>query len=136
MYCPNCGKEVNEKAVVCVGCGVPLNNNYNNLQINDKPKKGKGIASMVLGIIAVLYCLCAFAAFDDLDYTLYPYSGSEQFGFAIGFILIQTILATVGLCLAVSERKKIKNGFNTSGFWLSIVSFAMIAIQFIYVITY
>ena len=63
---------------------------------------------MVLGIIAVLYCLCAFAAFDDLDYTLYSYSGSEQFGFAIGFILIQTILATVGLCLAVSERKKLK----------------------------
>ena len=42
---------------------------YIDLQINDKPKKGKGIASMVLGIIAVLYCLCAFAAFDDLDYT-------------------------------------------------------------------
>ena len=136
MYCPNCGKEVNEKAVVCVGCGVPLNNNYNNLQINNKPKKGKGIASMVLGIIAAFYCLSAFSAFDQLDSALYPYSGSEQLGFAIGFVLVQSIFAIISICLAMSERKNQKNGFNTSGFWLSIASFAMIAIQFIYVITY
>ncbi|MBE6160115.1 MAG: hypothetical protein E7157_03620 [Lactobacillales bacterium] len=138
MYCPNCGKEVNEKAVVCVGCGVPINNNYNNLQISNKPKKGKGIASMVLGIIAVFYCLSAFAAFEEIDNALYPYmdSSSGKFGFAIGFVLIQSILAIIGICLAVSERKQQKNGFNASGFWLSIASFAMIAIQFIYVITY
>ncbi len=24
MYCKNCGKEVSEKAVICVACGVPL----------------------------------------------------------------------------------------------------------------
>ncbi len=24
MYCQNCGKEINEKAVICVGCGVPV----------------------------------------------------------------------------------------------------------------
>lgn len=24
-FCPNCGKEVNENAAVCVGCGVALN---------------------------------------------------------------------------------------------------------------
>jgi TPR repeat protein len=24
MYCVNCGKEINDKAVVCVGCGVPV----------------------------------------------------------------------------------------------------------------
>ena len=23
MYCKNCGKEVNEKAVACINCGVP-----------------------------------------------------------------------------------------------------------------
>lgn len=136
MYCQNCGKEINEKAVVCIGCGAPVNNYYNNLKINNKPKKGKGIASMVLGIIAVFYCLSAFAAFEELGSYLYYYSGAEQFGFAIGFILMQTILAIVGICLAISERKNNKNGFNTSGLWLSIASFAMIAIQFIYVITY
>lgn len=136
MYCPNCGKEVNEKAVVCVKCGVALNNNYANMQINNKPKRGKGIASMVLGIIAVIYCLNAFSVFDELGNELYKYSSTEQFGFALGFVLIQSALAIVGICLSVSERKNFKNGFNTSGFWLAIASFAMIAFQFIYVITY
>ena len=26
MYCRNCGKEVSEQAVICVGCGVPPRN--------------------------------------------------------------------------------------------------------------
>jgi TM2 domain-containing membrane protein YozV len=30
MYCPNCGYEVSEKAVVCVRCGVSLKGNWNN----------------------------------------------------------------------------------------------------------
>lgn len=24
MYCPNCGKQIDDRAVVCVGCGVPV----------------------------------------------------------------------------------------------------------------
>ncbi len=29
MFCPNCGAEVSEKAVVCVKCGCALNNQSN-----------------------------------------------------------------------------------------------------------
>ena len=133
MYCPNCGKKVDDKAVVCVGCGVLLNNNA---QVDAKPKRGKGIASMVLGIIAVLYCLISFAAFDNLEQDLFGVTDSYQFGYAFGFVLIQLILAIVSICLACSERKNEKNGFNTAGLWLSLVSFVLIAIAFIYVITY
>ena len=28
MYCRNCGKEIDNLAVVCVGCGVPVNRGY------------------------------------------------------------------------------------------------------------
>jgi hypothetical protein len=26
MYCSNCGKQIDEKAVICIGCGVPTQN--------------------------------------------------------------------------------------------------------------
>lgn len=44
MYCPNCGNEVNESAVICVKCGIPINRqtpnqmtnqNFNYSQTND-----------------------------------------------------------------------------------------------------
>ena len=137
MYCPNCGKKVDEKAVVCVGCGVLLDNNASSaVATNNSPKRGKGIASMVLGIIAVLYSLLAFAAFDSLDQDLFGVTSSYQIGYAIGFVLVQSVLAIVSVSLACSERKREKNGFNTAGFWLSLVAFILIAISFIYVVTY
>ena len=135
MYCPNCGKKVDEKAVICVGCGVMLNNNAAPVA-STKPKRGKGIASMVLGILALLYCLIAFAGFEDLEQELFGATSSYQFGFAFGYVLIQSVLAIVSVCLACAERKTEKNGFNTAGLWLSLASFLLIAITFIYVITY
>ena len=132
MYCSNCGKKVDEKAVICVGCGVPLKNNQN----IDKPKRGKGIASMILGILAVVYNLSALGALYDLDEYLLFKSSDYQTGFAIGLVLIQSALAIVGLCLSCAERRDNKNGFNTAGFWLSIVALVIAAIEFFYAITY
>lgn len=45
-YCSNCGNELKENADVCIKCGKLL-----------KQKNGKGIASLVLGIIAILWAL-------------------------------------------------------------------------------
>ena len=33
-YCSNCGKEVNENAVICVNCGCSLENTSNNQSVN------------------------------------------------------------------------------------------------------
>ncbi len=128
MFCRNCGKEVDEKAVVCVGCGVPLDNK----QYSEK--KGKGIASMVLGIIGTLYALLAFSAFSNLEDALYDVDNVVAFAF--GFVLVQSIFATIAISLAASDRRKKKNGFNSAGLWLSIATFIMVTIQFIYVIAY
>lgn len=32
MYCSNCGKEIDDKAVVCVHCGCATNNSINKPQ--------------------------------------------------------------------------------------------------------
>lgn len=121
MFCQNCGKKIDEKAVICIGCGCA---------VKRRGTKGKGIASMVLGIISVFYSLMAFLTVIDGEITLYGYySIAERVGYVIGLSLIQSVLATISICLAVSERKNNKNGFNTSGLWLSISSFILVAIQ-------
>ena len=56
MYCSNCGKKVDPKAVVCVGCGCSLKKRGN----------GFGIASMILGLVGLFYALCAFSRVIDL----------------------------------------------------------------------
>ena len=120
MYCQNCGKRIDEKAVICIGCGCAIK----------RKGKGKGIASMVLGILAVIYSLLALLVVLDKEVALYSYYDiSETIGTIIGTILIQSVLAIISVSLAVSERKTNKNGFNTSGLWLSISSFILIAIQ-------
>ena len=120
MYCQNCGKKIDENAVICVGCGCAIK----------RKGKGKGIASMVLGILSVIYSLLALLVVLDKEVALYSYYDiSETIGTIIGTVLIQSVLAIISVSLAVSERKTNKNGFNTSGLWLSISSFILIAIQ-------
>ena len=127
MYCSNCGKKVDEKAVVCVGCGCALKSN-----IVTNNNNGRGIASMVLGILAVLYCIIVFSTMNELETEIYYlYDNAEIVGYIIGTILIQSVLAIVGICLSLTERKNNKNGFNTSGLFLTLISFVMIIIQFI-----
>ena len=133
-FCSNCGKEVDEKAVVCVKCGVALVPDYNLVKEN-KPKKGKGIASMILGIVAIIYTFSAFSALSlDITELLSEfdevYNSAFNFGYAIGLVIIQLSCAITGICLACSERSKTKNGFNTAGFWLSLISIILCAILF------
>lgn len=136
MFCQNCGKEIDDKAVVCVGCGVSVNpiDTANNQTTTSEPKKGKGIASMILGIIALFFVLICFSSIDvaveDVAYESFAF----KFGYIIGFNLFSFVPAVVGLCLACSERKKHHNGFNTSGFWMTLISIVLIAVISIYIL--
>jgi uncharacterized membrane protein YvbJ len=54
MFCPNCGSEVSEKAVICVKCGVALNKSVssnNNTNGNAQPKTW-----LVESILVTLFC--------------------------------------------------------------------------------
>lgn len=48
MYCRNCGKEIDDKAAVCPGCGVPT---------TDKKQKPKKKKHPILGAILVVFGL-------------------------------------------------------------------------------
>ena len=54
MYCPNCGKQIDDKAALCVGCGVPVAANadiYPYLRPRGYPYRGEKIFGRFLGII-------------------------------------------------------------------------------------
>lgn len=54
MYCQKCGKEINDEAVICVGCGCPVKSKEADVQNNvnvkqDKPiKESSSMASTAL----------------------------------------------------------------------------------------
>ena len=53
MFCKECGKEVNVKAVVCITCGSPLNKSSNNLPAGDKEWLIAMILCWFLGILGM-----------------------------------------------------------------------------------
>lgn len=133
-FCSNCGKEIDEKAIVCLGCGVALNPKETE-EDTTKQKRGKGIASMVLGIVSILLALLILIGAQEAIYGEIIDSTAERIGFAFGYsMIIQLIPAIIGLCLAVSERSKFKNGFNTAGLWLTLSTMALCVITFIAVL--
>lgn len=48
MYCSNCGKEIDDNAVVCVHCGVATNNKAS-VDPNAKSKIAAGLLGILLG---------------------------------------------------------------------------------------
>ena len=51
-YCPNCGKEVDEKAVVCVGCGVSLANQ--NISVQDNKTNSLAVAGFATSLVSLI----------------------------------------------------------------------------------
>jgi len=48
-FCSNCGKEVDEKAYVCLGCGAKIESAPQN-QVNNDPEAKSRVAAGLLGI--------------------------------------------------------------------------------------
>lgn len=56
-FCRNCGKEIDDKAVICIHCGVPqedIQNNTNNNEEDRKATAAEILASILLPIVGVI----------------------------------------------------------------------------------
>ena len=68
MFCTNCGKEIDDQAVICVHCGVPTHNmiaqNVVNIQEQNKKANAFGIAGFVVSLVSlwfgVYFCIPCF----------------------------------------------------------------------------
>ena len=50
-FCPNCGKELNEGADICLGCGKVINDNLKGQNSNNNSNGKSKIAAGILGIL-------------------------------------------------------------------------------------
>lgn len=77
-YCSRCGKEIMDEAVVCPGCGCAVKSDA--LQNAVEPQKNKSQASLILGIIGIV--------------------------FAWLFALVGHITSIIGIVLGIKEYKQ------------------------------
>lgn len=56
MYCKNCGKEIHDEAVVCVGCGTEVYP-QKNPHIIDEPSTGLNILSFLIPFLGLILYL-------------------------------------------------------------------------------
>lgn len=123
-FCPNCGNEVKEGADICLSCGKILNQKYNSNKI---PGKGMSVASLVLGIISIVWSFLMILSLSDgielLSY--YNYDFFELICYYIGYTLFSLIPAILGLIFGINSKKKYISGKSTAGIVLSIISLAI-----------
>ena len=97
MHCSNCGNEIKNDEKFCSSCGTP---------IKKEQSEGLGIASMVLGIISLVFCI---------------------------FLNILTLpLSLTGLILGIVN--KAKKGKRISGIILNSISIILSIVIFIFII--
>lgn len=154
-FCTNCGAKVEENSAFCVNCGAPLKAKQEEVMTQDETssvapqtmpvKSGAATASMVLGIIAIIAGVITFlisvsvTAYmsNAVSYRLYRTysSGSENIALAIGIVFLPAVLSIVGFSLALGSRGKVKNGANTAGLVLNIITIVLCILQVILIVS-
>ena len=61
MFCKNCGKEINDNAVICPKCGVPTNN-FKGLKKHGGAHANEGM-SLAIKIFLIISCVASIFSF-------------------------------------------------------------------------
>ena len=56
MYCPNCGEQIDDKAVICPKCGVPVKSNASSAA-DDAPSTGFAVLGFFFPLIGLILYL-------------------------------------------------------------------------------
>ena len=140
-FCSNCGEKIDERAVVCPKCGVPVSGESTITQsTTTAPKQGHGAATaslvlgiigLICGVISVIVAICVYAFYTgvsayDAYRTYAAYStvdNSVRIGITILVSLIPGILSLIGLPLGCFCRK---GGPKIAGIVLNIITLVLV----------
>lgn len=139
MFCPNCGKEIEDKLPVCPICGAPTGEESNvNELIEKKEKKsiaprGMSIAGFVVSLVALVTNISIFLSLfvDLLNDTIIHYGFNKSI-----FVLsvVGLVFAIVGWFTGKNEAKE--NYKNTYAFTGIVLGILAILFGIIYCISY
>ena len=108
MYCKNCGKEVNDNAVICPNCGVGTDN-YNKSVNVPEQKNTLALVGFILSFfVNVAGLVISIIAYKNAKKPEYNGDGKN---FALAGIIIS----------AVSMGISLISGIITSMFWFSLI---------------
>ncbi len=87
MFCKNCGKEINDKAAICIHCGCATGNANPVEELSGESKKTLGVLlGIFLGLIGLIIGIC-----------LYPTNSYERKTFIQGWGIAFAI--SFGACM-------------------------------------
>ena len=145
-YCTSCGTPNEGNTNFCSNCGQSLAQNNNMSQVNGqvyygapKAKNGKATASMILGIIAVIWACMTLFSFGQIEEALVEAmaeSNSDnvvagKIGFFIGYNLISLPCGIIGLILGLVSKK---NGKAIAGIITSLIALAIAIVSLIIIL--
>ncbi len=91
MYCRNCGKEIDENAVVCIHCGCLVANVKMPSTYSSGSKKALGaLFFLLLGLIGLIIGLC-----------IYPKETIERESFIEGWFAGLSVIMILGIFIVV-----------------------------------
>ena len=143
-YCSNCGAQIDEKAVICVKCGVPVASAGTIQQQTNVPSGNSGhgasTASLVLGILGVISAVITLLiAIGIVSYNSSSYYGVyssysseydlEKLITALFLVAVPGILSLIGLPLGVFCKRG--SGAKIAGIVLNIIAISICVIEFI-----
>lgn len=91
-YCYNCGKEVIDEAVVCVGCGVSLKNKFGNVETNSD-----NVIYLLIGIFLPLIGFILWLIWKD-EYPIRAHNCGKG---ALISVIGSAILSIIWFCIGV-----------------------------------
>lgn len=102
MFCKNCGNQLNDNAVICPNCGVPVNNS--NLQ-NNRMQSGQTESNTVaiVGFIFAFFfplvgLICSIIGLNNCNKTNAPNRGLAIAGIVISAISCFCSMLWMGSC--------------------------------------
>jgi len=136
MFCSHCGKEIDDRAVVCVHCGVPtvnmtnmpnntVNSNAQSQEVYEKKSNPCAVTGFVLAIVGAVLGMFFYIPF--ISYA----SGALALFMALAFMLV-----IAGLVLSIVGQVKSKKCGSGKGLALAgtIVSSLVVASYLVYFI--
>lgn len=136
MFCRNCGNKVDEKAYICVNCGIILDNNESNKKTVKKNSKSNN--NQVCGIFSILFGLYSFVLSisylaGDISKVGMFTNTFERIVFAYNYTHIAIFFTIISFAFALSFKNK---KLNKIGLSLSLISAFLIITEFMVAIIY